>query len=247
LCLLAAQTHDTKRSADVRARLRALTAFPRRWCALVERWHETTAPLRDPGGPPDRVEELLVYQTLVGAWPIDAERLTSYLVKAVREAKRNTSWVDQRPEWEAKVCAFATALRSYPPFVDTLEPFLAELAVAGERSSLAEVALRCTSPGVPDVYRGDELWDDSLVDPDNRRPIDWDERREALAALLCGAAPTRATAKLFTLQRLLDLRHRRPDAFTARYEPIEAGEETCAYRRGGDVVVAVPTRSAPPE
>jgi (1->4)-alpha-D-glucan 1-alpha-D-glucosylmutase len=131
--------------------------------------------------------------------------------------------------------------------VDALDPFLADLARAGERSSLTEVALRFTAPGVPDIYRGDELWDRSLVDPDNRRPVDWDRRRDALAALRGGAAPTRDTAKLAAIHRLLGLRRRRSAAFAGEYRPLAAGDGTCAYRRGDDVVVAVPTRSAAPE
>jgi (1->4)-alpha-D-glucan 1-alpha-D-glucosylmutase len=245
--LLAAQTHDTKRSADVRARLRALTAAPDQWSRLVTHWHETSAVLRDDGGAPDWTEELFVYQTLVGAWPITDERLEGYLVKAMREAKRNTNWIEPDHAWEEGVCRFARALRTFAPFLDTLEPFLADIADAGERSSLAEVALRFTSPGVPDIYRGDELWDHSLVDPDNRRPVDWDVRRDALATLLGGAPPTRDTAKLFAIHRLLALRRRRPDAFAGPYEPLDADERTCAYRRGAEVVVAVPTRSAAPE
>jgi (1->4)-alpha-D-glucan 1-alpha-D-glucosylmutase len=206
-----------------------------------------TAPIRDEHGAPDWTEELFVYQTLVGAWPITAERVEGYLVKAMREAKRNTNWIDQNHQWEAKVCGFATRLMTFAPFVDRLVPFLDGLAVAGEQSSLSEVALRFTSPGVPDIYRGDELWERSLVDPDNRRPVDWAERRDALAALRSGVAPTRTTAKLFAIHRLLGLRHRRADAFAAPYRPLDAGETTCAYARGDTVVVAVGTRMKPPE
>jgi (1->4)-alpha-D-glucan 1-alpha-D-glucosylmutase len=239
--LLTAQTHDTKRSADVRARLRAITMQPARWRELVLQWHADTAPLR-PGDAPDWPEELLLYQTLVGAWPISADRLRTHVVKALREAKRNTSWIEPDERWEREVCRFAERLRSDPRLLDGFDPFVASITEAGEWSSLLEVALRVTSPGVPDVYQGDELWNLSLVDPDNRRPVDWGERRRSLAALRDGAAVTRENAKLFALSTLLDLRRRRPHAFAGGYAPIPAGPSTCAYRRGDDVVVVVPTR-----
>jgi (1->4)-alpha-D-glucan 1-alpha-D-glucosylmutase len=116
----------------------------------------------------------------------------------------------------------------------------------GERISLGQLVLRLTAPGVPDVYQGDELWDLSLVDPDNRRPVDWDHRRDVLAQLRRGVAPTRDTAKLFTLHTLLDLRRRRQDAFAGDYMPLGDDPTTCAYCRGDDIVVAVATRDVEP-
>ena len=124
------------------------------------------------------------------------------------------------------------------------EPFCERVAAAGERSALGQLLLKLTVPGVPDVYQGDELSDLSLVDPDNRRPVDWAARREALDALRAGAAPTRRTLKLHVIERALDLRARRPDVFAGGYAPVEAGEEACAFTRAGEVLVVVALRDA---
>ena len=242
--LLTAQTHDTKRSVDVRARLRALTAQPAKWRELVGRWRDATTGVRAEHVP-DWSEELFVYQTLVGTWPITADRLREYLVKALREAKRHTSWVDPDLAWEGEVCGFAERVRARTPSCSTDSARSSTASPAGEWSSLLEVVLRMTSPGVPDVYQGDELWDLSLVDPDNRRPVDWPRRREALTALRAGGRVTCENAKLFTVARLLDLRRRHLTAFSGDYIPLETGPTTCAYARGTDVVVVVPVRDDP--
>ena len=231
LGLLVSQTHDTKRGGDVRARIGALAGMTDAWRERVLRWRELNAELRRDGAP-DANEEYLIYQTLLGAWPIDAERLSAYLVKALREAKRTTSWVEQQLGYEKRVCAFAVALLEHRPFLDDFEPFQAAVAREGRRAALCQQLLKLTSPGVPDVYQGDELEALNLVDPDNRRPVDWKRRREALAALRDGAAPTPETEKLFLIWRALDLRARRPDAFAGAYRPLEAGPGVCAYARG---------------
>jgi (1->4)-alpha-D-glucan 1-alpha-D-glucosylmutase len=247
--LLVTQTHDTKRSGDARARIGALSAMAEGWATYVRRWYELTDELVVDGAP-DGQERYLVFQTLVGVWPISAERLEGYLEKALREAKRNTNWVDPNCDWEARVKRFAVALLEQGPFLDSFEPFVAEVAAAGERSALGQLLLKLTVPGVPDVYQGDELIDLSLVDPDNRRPVDWDERRAALQALQGGAAPTRETMKLHVISRALELRARRPGVFAAggdgAYEPIEAGPDVVAFSRGstGDVVVVVVLRGS---
>ena len=181
-------------------------------------------------GAPDGQERYFIFQTLVGVWPITPERLEGYVEKALREAKRNTNWVDQNHDWEARVKSFAVALLTYEPFVEAFEPFLAEVVALGERSALGQLLLKLTVPGVPDVYQGDELVDLSLVDPDNRRPVDWDARRAALAALRDGAEPTRETMKLHLISRALELRARRPEVFGpgGAYTPDRGG----AGRRG---------------
>jgi (1->4)-alpha-D-glucan 1-alpha-D-glucosylmutase len=240
--LLITQTHDTKRSGDVRARIGALAGMAAEWRDHVLRWRATAAPLRERGAP-DVNEEYLIYQTLVGAWPIDAARLEGYLEKALREAKRNTSWVEQDHDWEGRVKRFATALLDHHPFLEQFEPFAARVAEAGRRSALGQQLLKLTVPGVPDVYQGDELEALNLVDPDNRRPVDWDARRRALDALRGGAPPTAETLKLFVIWRALDLRARRAGAFDeGDYEPLDAGPDTCAFVRGGQVLVVVPVR-----
>jgi (1->4)-alpha-D-glucan 1-alpha-D-glucosylmutase len=243
--LLVTQTHDTKRSGDARARIGALSAMADGWCVHVRRWYELTDELVADRAP-DAHERYLIFQTLVGVWPITPERLEGYVEKALREAKRNTNWVDQDHDWERRVKDFALALLEHEPFLDAFEPFAAEVAAAGERSALGQLLLKLTAPGVPDVYNGDELIDLSLVDPDNRRPVDWDARRGALDALRAGAAPTRETMKLHVIRCGLALRGRRPEAFAGAYTPIEAGPDVCAFTRGEqhEVLVAVVVRPA---
>jgi len=241
LNLLTTQTHDAKRSADVRARIGVLASIAEEWALHVGRWMGINDPLRA-GGPPDRVEEYFLYQTLAGAWPIEADRIEAYMEKALREGKRTTDWVDRNEDWEAGVKRFARALYKHRPFLDDFEPFVARVAEAAERPALGQVALKLTVPGVPDIYQGDELPYRALVDPDNRRPVDWDRRRSLLAGLRGGTAPDAETRKLWLIERLLDLRARRPDAFAGRYEPLEAPPGVCSFVRGVDVAVSVALR-----
>jgi len=240
--LLVTQTHDTKRSGDVRARIGALAGMAEAWEAHVRTW---LALLEDVPGP-DGAERYLIFQTLVGAWPIEPERLAAYLEKALREAKLNTSWVepDEAHEaHEAAVRAFCRALYEHEAFLADFEPFADAVAQAGERAALGQLLLKLTVPGIPDVYNGDELRSLSLVDPDNRRPVAWDARRKALAALADGAEPDRETVKLLLIQRALALRARRPGAFAGAYAPVDGGDAVCAFARGeGEVLVVVPVR-----
>ena len=238
LGLLVTQTHDTKRSGDTRARIGALSAMPEEWAAAVGRWRELCAPLRaERGGAPDANEEYLIYQTLIGAHPISAERLDGYLEKALREAKRNTTWVDQDTEYEARVQSFARALLEHEPFLADFRAFHDRLVAIGDRHALGQLLLKLTSPGIPDIYQGDELLALALVDPDNRRPVDWEERRRALAD---GGPP-----KFELIRAALALRNRRPECFapgTGTYEPVEAGEDVCAFLRGGEVLAVAAVR-----
>ena len=137
---------------------------------------------------------------------------------------------------------FAVALLEHEAFLESFRPFAERVAEAGRRSALGQQLLKLTVPGVPDVYQGDELEALNLVDPDNRRPVDWQARRDALDALRGGAAPTPETAKLHLIWRALDLRARRPEAFAGDYTPIEAGPGVVAFRRGEDVLVVVAVR-----
>jgi (1->4)-alpha-D-glucan 1-alpha-D-glucosylmutase len=241
--LLSSQTHDTKRSGDTRARIGALSGMATEWRAAVGEWRRANEPLRA-GGAPDALEEYLIYQTLAGAWPLPPDRLDAYLEKALREAKRNTNWVDQDHDYEGRVRGFARALYDHEPFRASFDPFVARLADAGERSALGQLALKLTSPGVPDIYQGDELVCLQLVDPDNRRPVDWDARRTALDEVRGGFAPLAGDVlKLTTIVRLLEVRAARPDAFAGAYEPLDAGPDCVAYLRGGaEVLVVVPLR-----
>jgi (1->4)-alpha-D-glucan 1-alpha-D-glucosylmutase len=218
--LLATTTHDTKRSGDVRARLAALAAIPDRWAELAR---PRVAAFDDPN------EGYLALQTVVGAWPISADRLRAYLEKALREGKRTTSWLEPDVEHERRVGDAAVALIADPD----VERFALHLAEAGRRIALGMTLLKLTVPGVPDLYWGDELELLALVDPDNRRPVDWDLRRRVL-----GAADE--PPKLRVVREALALRARRPEAFAGSYEPVEAGPDVCAFGRGGEVLVVVP-------
>jgi (1->4)-alpha-D-glucan 1-alpha-D-glucosylmutase len=191
-------THDTKRSEDVRLRISALTEIPGDWRSAVARWARAhRAHVRRSGGraAPDPRDEYFVYQTLAGAWPDEGlapgtpahadflARMIAYFQKAIREAKRHTSWTNPDEEYEKAVKAFLERNLTSPQFLEQMGALAGRLARAGRVSSLAQLAIRLFAPGVPDVYQGTELWDLSLVDPDNRRPVDWDRRRQALEAL----------------------------------------------------------------
>jgi len=238
--MLTTNTHDTKRSADVRARIAALTWIPAEWTIAVRQWLELTDELVADGAPDD-VERYFILQTLLGAWPIEAERMTAYMEKALREAKRNSNWIEPDGDWEGRVMAFVTGLFSHEAFLAVFAPFVERVAHIGDRIALGQVALKLTAPGVPDVYQGDELPFYALVDPDNRRPVDWDWRRALLAQLSGGAEPGGETIKLSLTRRLLQLRIRRPDALgpDGAYTPLAAGDGAVAYRRGEDVVTVV--------
>ena len=220
--LLATTTHDTKRSGDVRARLAAITAAPAAWAAFVR---PRLGGWRDPN------EAYLILQTVVGASPLTPARLEGYLEKALREAKLHTTWLDQDHEWEAGAKAYAVSLLED----DGLAAYVDSLRERTEAFVLGTTLLKLTVPGVPDLYQGDELPYFALVDPDNRRPVDWQLRRRLLAS----ADPP---SKLDLISRTLALRARRAAAFAGAYEPLEAGGDVCAFTRGGEVLVAVALR-----
>jgi (1->4)-alpha-D-glucan 1-alpha-D-glucosylmutase len=242
LNLLTTQTHDAKRSADARARIGALSGIAAEWVSHVERWFAATDALCSAGAPDD-VERYFIFQTLAGAWPIELERIEAYVEKALREAKRNTNWIDQNAEWEEAVKGFCRRLYEHRPFLEDFEPFARQVAELAERPALGQVVLKLTVPGVPDIYQGDELHYLALVDPDNRRPVDWDWRQAMLRRLMGGSPPDAETRKLFVTMRLLGLRARRPELFaTGGYRPLEAPETTCAFLRDDDVLVVVGLR-----
>jgi (1->4)-alpha-D-glucan 1-alpha-D-glucosylmutase len=242
LNLLTTETHDAKRSADVRARIDALSSMPDEWSEHVERWLEVTERHRDYGAPDD-VERYFLFQTLVGAWPIAVDRIEAYMEKALREAKRNTNWIEPNAEWEDAVMRFCRSLYADEKFLADFEPFTARVARVGERASLGQLVLKLTAPGIPDMYEGDELAFRALVDPDNRRPVDFDWRQAMLRRLMGGAQPVAETRKLFVTLRLLGLRTRRPEPFAGSYEPVDARPSACAFLRGGDLLTVVAVRA----
>jgi (1->4)-alpha-D-glucan 1-alpha-D-glucosylmutase len=244
--MLTLATHDTKRSGDVRARLSLLAELPEAWQQAAGRWARRNERHKRDGWP-DRNAEYLLYQTLVGAWPIDATRAAAFMAKAVREAKLHTSWTDPDPGYDEAVSAFVAAVLADREFVSDLESFLAEhrLVELGRVSSLAQVTLQLTCPGIPDLYQGTEMWDLSLVDPDNRRPVDYAARARLLDAL-ADAGPEEALAradeggpKLWLIHRLLGHRHRYPDAYGpgSGYEALPVSgaraEHVVAFARTG--------------
>ncbi len=249
--LLATSTHDTKRSEDVRARISLLSEIPDQWAGAVQRWSAMNAAHRT-DGLPDANAEYLLYQVLVGAHPLDADRAVAYLEKATKEAKEHTSWIDPSPAYDDALKRFVTAVVTDPDCAADLAAFAAPLVGPGRVTSLAQTLLKLTAPGVPDMYQGAEVWDLSLVDPDNRRPVDYDGRRRLLEKVRdCSVDELEEWAdegapKLFTVLRALELRRRRPEAFgpDASYEPLAAAgaqaERVVAYVRGETVAVVVP-------
>ncbi|OJF11749.1 malto-oligosyltrehalose synthase [Couchioplanes caeruleus] len=230
-------THDTKRSEDVRARLAVLSEVPGDWTEVVRRWVRV-APLPDPA------LAHLIWQAAVGAWPIERERLQAYALKAAREGGVGTSWTRQDEEFEAALRAMVDRIYDDPALHGEVDGFARSITAPGWSNSLGQKLVQLTMPGVPDVYQGTELWDHSLVDPDNRRPVDFGLRRELLARLDDGWQPpidAGGAAKLLVTSRTLRLRRQRPELFTG-YRPVYAegrvAEHVLAFDRGGVVVVA---------
>jgi (1->4)-alpha-D-glucan 1-alpha-D-glucosylmutase len=249
--LLATTTHDTKRSEDVRARLALLSEMPDQWAVAVTRWKSRNQHHRR-NAAPEAATEYLFYQTLVGAWPIDAERMIAYLEKAVREAKTHTNWIRPDTAYEAAVEHFVGSVLSDVDFRKDVGTFVSPLVLPGRINSLAQTLLKLTSPGVPDIYQGTELWDMSLVDPDNRRPVDYRLRLRLLEALDGSsvedimARMDEGLPKLWLIHQVLSLRRNRPDLFGPRghYQPITAAgpkaDHVVAYLRGDRSLSIVP-------
>ncbi len=246
--LLGTSTHDTKRSEDVRARIVAISEVPEVWRRSLQRWQVTNRRWKrtiNDLEAPDASEEYLLYQTLLGTWPVRAdgepesaatpdyvERIQAYMAKALHEAKINTSWIQPNEEWDAAMRDFVAKILDPSPrnkFVPAFLPVTKEIAHLGVINSLTQTLLKLTSPGVPDIYQGNEIWDYSLVDPDNRRPVDYNRRREMLETF---AATTPGELmqtwpdgriKLFLTQRLLRFRRQHADLFQrGEYLPVRA-------------------------
>jgi (1->4)-alpha-D-glucan 1-alpha-D-glucosylmutase len=237
-------THDTKRQEDVRARLAVLAEMPEEWGKQVRQW-------RAAGNAVDVDTEYLLWQTVVGAWPISGDRLAGYLTKAVREAKRRTSWLEPDQEYEAAVLGLAARALDDPMLAESVARFVAGIAGDAAVNSLGVKLVQLTMPGVPDVYQGCEATALSLVDPDNRRPVDFARNRCDLAALdasphavgdlTAGDLPTLSRAKLLVTARALRLRRAHPDWFAGDYQPLAAAGAAAghavAFQRGRAVTV----------
>ncbi len=285
--LSATSTHDTKRSEDVRARINVLSEMPGGWRRALAQWSRLNRKLRtsvEGQLAPDRSEEYLLYQTLVGAWPLEAldgsidesfvDRICAYMVKALREAKRNTSWLNPSQAYEDAVTGFvrrALDASENRAFFAELVPLLDRVAHAGIWNSLAQTTIKIAAPGVPDFYQGTEIWDFSLVDPDNRRPVDYPKRLAMLEQLTRGgrdglfsgdalgdlvAARLDGRIKLYTILHGLRARHERPGVFrSGEYVPLDPrgtrGPHVFAFARvheSSAAIVVVPrltTKLAP--
>jgi (1->4)-alpha-D-glucan 1-alpha-D-glucosylmutase len=258
--MLTLSTHDTKWSGDVRARISVLSELPAAWSKAVVSWadhnnkHKQRIARHRRGGWPDKAAEHLLYQTLVGAWPIDVERTRMFMIKAAREAKLHTSWTDPQDGYERALDEFVTAVLGDPDFVAGVESFLEEhkIVARGRFNSLAQTALLLTCPGVPDIYQGTEVWDLSLVDPDNRRQISF-ASQWALLADVAEGGPTAALArdeaggpKIWLIAKLLAHRRSSPACYdrTSGYEPMEVfgphADRFVAFTRSGRLAVIVP-------
>jgi (1->4)-alpha-D-glucan 1-alpha-D-glucosylmutase len=248
----ALSTHDTKRGEDIRARLAALTEIPGRWRTVLSRWSRMNAGFKT-GNFPDRNSEYFLYQTLIGAWPISRDRIVAYMEKATREAKQQTSWTQQNKEFEDALRNFIEQILASREFVADLEAMVDNIRKAGQINSLAQTLLKFTAPGIPDTYQGSELWDLRLVDPDNRTPVDYEERRGMLSELQRGMAPEeimqRAESglpKLWVTWCALSLRKRHPERFDAGagYTPLTVAggraENVVGFMRGERVATIVP-------
>jgi (1->4)-alpha-D-glucan 1-alpha-D-glucosylmutase len=272
--MLATSTHDTKRSEDVRARMVAISEIPQLWRTSLQRWRTINRRAKrqvEEAEAPDANEEYLLYQTLLGTWPVGAdgraeasatpeyiERIQAYMAKALNEAKVNTSWIQPNEEWDTAMREFIAQILepgAKNKFVPGLLPVVEQIARLGAINSLSQVVLKLTAPGVPDIYQGNEIWDFSLVDPDNRRPVDYAQRAEMLASLT-NAEPAELLAawpdgriKMLVTQRLLRLRRDYADLFLrGSYVPLKtagAHADSCvafAREHGGEWIVVLAPR-----
>jgi (1->4)-alpha-D-glucan 1-alpha-D-glucosylmutase len=262
-------THDTKRQEDVRARLAVLAEIPQEWAAEVARWHEAAAALsgggrragagqagrgggtsrargrdkQSEGRVPEPDTEYLMWQTLVGAWPVSAERAAGYLTKAMREAKTATSWQNPDEDYEAGVLGLAAAVLGDPGLTAAIADFAARIAADARVNSLGAKLVQLTMPGAADIYQGCELGGFALVDPDNRRLVDYSRRWFLLAAQDAGGPgppPDLDTEKLLVTSKALRLRREHPDWFTGGYAPVRAtgpaAGHVIAFQRGGHAI-----------
>ena len=246
---LTTSTHDTKRSEDTRARLNVLSEIPELWMQAVQRWSVMNTCHRQ-NNFPDRNAEYLFYQAFVGTWPLTVDRMQLYMEKAAHESKQFTNWTSRDMVYEKALQNFISEVLHDPEFTTDLEHLTDVIINFGYINSLAQTLIKLTAPGVPDIYQGCELWDFSLVDPDNRRLVDYNLRQNLIegAKLLDAEKSWRRRAeglpKLWLIQKTLNLRERLPEFSTFDYEPLFAegtyAEKVIAFSRGNQVLTIVP-------
>jgi (1->4)-alpha-D-glucan 1-alpha-D-glucosylmutase len=249
--MLATSTHDTKRSEDMRARLAVLSEMPTQWMETVAAWSKRHIRYWETDAP-DHNFEYFLYQTMAGAWPLEQDRALAYCEKAVREAKTHTSWTAPQIDYEDTIRAFVRSLYEDAAFLEELTRLVDGLEQYGHQTSLAQTLIKLTAPGIPDFYQGTELWNFSLVDPDNRRPVDYDVRQRLLHELP-GLSPEaiwqrrqEGLPKLWIIRQGLRVRRERPQAFgpQGHYSPLYARGEKSAqvvsFIRGGEVIAIAP-------
>jgi (1->4)-alpha-D-glucan 1-alpha-D-glucosylmutase len=260
--MLATTTHDTKRSEDVRARINLLSEIPDQWDAVLYTWSQLNQKYKvkiDEESVPDSNEEYLLYQTLLGTWPFNGidevyvKRVQSYMEKAIKEAKVNNSWINPNESYDEAVKLFIQKVCEDRQFLESFAPFSSKIAEWGMLNSLSQLVLKLTSPGIPDIYQGNELWDFSLVDPDNRHPIDFSANKQKINHLKnledCLKTPQDGRIKLFVTQKILQLRQRSPEVFAeGRYLILDVQgpkeEHVIAYARvfGTQAVLVLTSR-----
>ncbi len=252
LTMLAGSTHDSKRSEDIRARIDLLSEIPEEWEQATNEWQAINKKNRC-GKTHDANCEYLIYQTLFGCWPISLERLSAFIQKALREAKEQTCWFSPNEEFELGMQNFIRKILADDDFIYSFEKFLQPLIIPGRINSIAQLTLRLTAPGIPDIYQGNEVWNAALTDPDNRRPVDFAALQEILKTITKAKAKDLfhrigediGQAKLFVSQKILDLRKttnvfHEPDSFKSIEVNGKFAGHIIAYMRGENVAVVVP-------
>lgn len=256
--MLTTSTHDTKRSEDTRARLLAISEIPEDWAKAVQEWSSLAHQYRT-GEWPDRNTEYFIFQTLVGTWPISIDRITEYLEKAMRESKEYTSWTENNETYENAVLSFARGILSDTEICSAIHAFVERISPVGYVNSLVQTAVKLLGPGVPDIYQGCETWSFALVDPDNRRPVDYERLEVMLGEVESFSAGQllehmhEGHPKIALTRALLHLRHAYSDVFwgTASKGPRaylptpvqgEASADVLAFSRGEDVYAVCPLR-----
>lgn len=260
--LLTTTTHDTKRSEDVRARINLLSEIPHEWEIQLYTWSQINQKYKEKINDepvPDSNEEYLLYQALIGTWPFKGidetyvKRIQNYMVKAIKEAKLNNSWINPNEKYDEAVSFFIQKIFEDSHFIDSFTLFCTKISQLGMLNSLSQIILKLTCPGIPDIYQGNEVWDFSLVDPDNRHSIDYSAIKQSMNALGtledCLKTPEDGRIKLFITQKILQLRQRLPDVFTqGSYLILDTRdtneEHVIAYARvfGNQAVLVLTTR-----